>query len=33
MELEQKTGKKVVASLNAKMTLKGKDTVKQIGKK
>jgi len=33
LELEQKTGKKVVTSLNAKTTLKGKDTVKQIGKK
>lgn len=32
LELEQKTGKKVVSSVNAKISLKGKD-VKQIGKK
>lgn len=32
LELEQKTGKKVVTSLNAKTTLKGKD-VKQIDEK
>lgn len=32
LELEQKTGKKVVTSINAKATLKGKDS-KQIGKK
>lgn len=32
LELEQKTGKKVVTSLNAKTTLKGKD-IKQIEKK
>ncbi|MFA7445284.1 MAG: Bro-N domain-containing protein [Flavobacteriaceae bacterium] len=33
LELEQKTGKKVVTSLNAKASLEGKDTVKQIEKK
>lgn len=33
LELEQKTGKKVVTSLNAKASLKGKDTVKKIGEK
>ena len=33
LELEQKTGKKVVTSLNAKASLRGKDTVKQIKKK
>ena len=33
LELEQKTGKKVVTSLNAKASLKGKDTVKQIREK
>lgn len=31
--LEIQTGKKVVTSLNAKTELKGKDTLKQIGKK
>ena len=33
LELEQKTGKKVVTSLNAKASLKGKDTFKQIENK
>ena len=33
LELEQKTGKKVVTSLNAKASLEGKDTIKQIGEK
>lgn len=33
LELEEKTGRKVVTSLNAKTTLKGKDTVKQIRRK
>lgn len=33
LELEQKTGKKVVSSINAKIALKEKDTPKQIGKK
>jgi len=32
LELEQKTGKKVVSSVNAKISLKGKD-VKQIDEK
>lgn len=33
LELEQKTGKKVVSSINAKIALKEKDIPKQIGKK
>lgn len=33
LELEQKTGKKVVTSLNAKTALKEKNKTKQIGKK
>ena len=33
LELEAKTGKKVVTSLNAKTELKEKDTLKQIRKK
>ena len=32
LELEQKTGKRVVTPLNAKTSLKGKDTIKQIEK-